>query len=133
MTINYVLETCIYVTDLDVARDFYKDVLGLEFLGQFENRHAFFRCNSQVILLFNANETRKATDVPAHGMTGEGHVAFAIKNDEIEDWKQRLIQHGVEIEQVKQWDDRGYSVYFRDPSGNSLEVATPRIWNIPED
>ena len=25
------------------------------------------------------------------------------------------------------------SVYFRDPSGNSLEITSPVIWGIPEN
>ena len=36
------------------------------------------------------------------------------------------------IEKTIAWPQGGHSVYFRDPAGNSLEVASPLIWHIDE-
>ena len=39
-----ILESALYVTDLDAAEAFYADVLGLERIAKAEGRHVFFRC-----------------------------------------------------------------------------------------
>ena len=41
--IEAIVETAIYVDDLDAAEAFYRDVLGLEVLGREAGRHVFFR------------------------------------------------------------------------------------------
>ena len=43
-----------------------------------------------------------------------------------------LAKHGVSIEKTIDWPDGGRSLYFRDPAGNSLELATPQIWGLSE-
>lgn len=131
-----VLESALYVTDLDAAAQFYTDVLGLDEITSVAGRHVFFRCGRGVVLLFNADATRvpppaaARLPVPPHGMTGQGHLCFAASADEIDDWKTRLTEAGVEVEADFEWPMGGRSIYFRDPSGNSLEFAEPRIWNL---
>ena len=61
--------------------------------------------------------------------------AFGRSGDEIEAWRQHLEGKGVAIEADFMWpakDEamRGRSIYFRDPAGNSIEIAEPRIWGI---
>ena len=68
--------------------------------------------------------------VPGHGTVGPGHLCFAASAEEIEAWRTRLSQAGVAIEADFQWPGEGRSIYFRDPSGNSIEIADPRIWGI---
>jgi catechol 2,3-dioxygenase-like lactoylglutathione lyase family enzyme len=41
-----------------------------------------------------------------------------------------MVQHGVEIEAEVTWPSGGQSIYFRDPAGNSVELATPQTWNL---
>lgn len=131
-----VLESALYVDDLDEAEAFYTGKLGLEVLRKAEGRHVFFRCGDGVVLLFNADETVKppAPDarlpVPPHGARGEGHLCFRADAAEIERWKARLGALGIEIEADFTWPGGGRSIYFRDPSGNSIEFAEPRIWGI---
>lgn len=127
-----ILEVCIYAADLDAAATFYEQVMGLELLSKVEGRHVFFRCGSRMLLIFNATETRKTLDLPAHGTDGPGHLCFAAKNTDLPAWQTHLESHGVEIEHHATWGDRGESLYFRDPDGNSLEIGTPRIWGIAE-
>ena len=43
-----------------------------------------------------------------------------------------LEEARVAIEQTMDWPRGGRSFYFRDPAGNSLELATPKIWGLPE-
>jgi catechol 2,3-dioxygenase-like lactoylglutathione lyase family enzyme len=137
MQITKVLETCLYVDDLVRAERFYTDVLGLEFVSRQEGRHVFFRCGQAMLLLFNPLASREAslvagTPIPLHGALGAGHVAFAASEAELSAWQTYLEMHGVPIEQPIDWPGGGRSIYFRDPAGNSLEFATPRIWGIAE-
>lgn len=128
-----ILEVCVYVEDLDAAAAFYQNVMGLEILWREEGRHVFLRCGGRMLLIFNAAETTKLQDLPSHGTQGAGHICFAAKNEDLPAWRTHLAEHGVEIEHEATWGDRGQSLYFRDPDGNSLEVGTPRIWGIMED
>lgn len=131
-----ILESALYVTDLEVAETFYADVIGLERIGKVEGRHVFFRCGKGVLLLFNAEATRHppAPDarlpVPPHGATGQGHLCFAASAAELDRWKAHLDAHGVAIEAEFEWPQGGRSIYLRDPSGNSLEFAEPKIWKL---
>lgn len=131
-----ILESALYVGDLGAAEAFYRDVLGLALITRIEGRHAFFRCGDGVLLLFNAEATEipPAPDarlpVPPHGARGPGHLCFAASAEEIETWRARLAAHGVAVEADFEWPNGGRSIYFRDPSGNSLEFAEPRIWGL---
>ena len=131
-----ILESALYVTDLGAAEAFYTDVLGLEVIAKAEGRHVFFRCGQGVLLLFNAEATRHPPSpgaklpVPPHGTVGEGHLCFAATPDEIDQWKTALTRRGIEIEADFEWPSEGRSIYFRDPSGNSIEFAEPRIWGL---
>jgi catechol 2,3-dioxygenase-like lactoylglutathione lyase family enzyme len=131
-----ILEAALYVSDLEQAEQFYSGVLGLDVVARAPGRHVFFRCGKGVVLLFNAKVTEvpPAPDallpVPPHGADGPGHLCFAANAEEIETWKQKLVAASVAIEADFEWPNGGRSIYFRDPSGNSLEFAEPRIWNI---
>lgn len=130
-----ILESALYVADLDAAEAFYGGVLGLEKITRAGNRHVFYRCGPGVLLLFNPGETVIAPaanqlPVPPHGAHGPGHLCFRTTSDEIDEWAARLTARGVEIESVVEWPGGGRSIYFRDPAGNSLEFAEARIWGI---
>jgi catechol 2,3-dioxygenase-like lactoylglutathione lyase family enzyme len=131
-----ILETALYVDDLERAETFYGGVLGLELITRLAGRHAFFRCGDGVLLLFNAEATRipfndPAMPVPTHGSTGAGHVCFRASSDEIDEWKVHLGNNGFAIEADFLWPGSGArSIYFRDPSGNSLEFGEPKIWGL---
>lgn len=131
MQINQVLETCLYVADLGAAEAFYRDVLGLIPFSRVAGRHVFFQCGQSVFLLFNPSKTAQAEgEVPTHGAQGPGHVAFAMQKEEIDGWREHLQARGVSIETEISWPSGGYSLYFRDPAGNSVELATPLTWNL---
>ena len=127
-----VIETCLYVDDLDAAAAFYTRVLGLEIFASVPGRHVFFRSGQGMFLLFDAAETGKPgmPGIPPHGATGPGHAAFAIPEKDLDAWRQKLAAEGVDIESDFEWPNGGRSLYFRDPAGNSIEVTTPRTWKL---
>ena len=136
MTPAAILESALYVTDLAAAEAFYTDILGLVLLGKVDGRHLFFRCGSGVLLIFNADATKipPAPDarlkVPPHGTVGDGHLCFAASAAEIVRWKAHLEAKKIAIESEFEWPQGGRSIYIRDPSGNSIEFAEPRIWGL---
>lgn len=136
MTPSAILESALYVTDLDAAERFYGETLGLTVIAKAEDRHVFFRCGDGVLLLFNAETTRNPPPrearlpVPPHGTTGEGHLCFSATAEEIDRWKACLEDKGIAVEADFEWPKGGRSIYFRDPSGNSIEFAEPRIWGF---
>lgn len=72
----------------------------------------------------------RAGTLPPHDGAGPLHMAFAITADELAAWDAHLRAHGIEIEGRMVWERGGASLYFRDPDGHMLEVATPGLWRI---
>lgn len=134
MQAKSILETCLYVDDLDAAERFYTDVIGLKLFAKEEGRHVFFRCGEAMFLIFDPKTTAtfnpKFPKMGPHGAVGPGHAAFRCEETELEGWRAHLAEHGVEIESEVTWPNGGFSLYFRDPAGNSLEFATPALWGL---
>ena len=130
-----ILETVLYAHDLAKIEDFYRRVLDLEPFAVVPGRHVFYRCQDQMLLIFNPSATRiapapGALPVPQHGMEGEGHVCFRASAEEIAQWRAKLAALGIAIEADFEWPNGGHSIYFRDPAGNCIEFAEPRIWGL---
>lgn len=127
-----VMETCLYVDDLEAAEEFYTRVLGFERYAKVPGHHVFFRCGDGMFLLFDPEATRRKSSagIPAHGAVGAGHAAFRMAEEEIEGWRARLGEEKVEIECEYTWPSGGLSLYFRDPAGNSVELVTPSTWGL---
>ncbi|AQZ53233.1 VOC family protein [Martelella mediterranea] len=130
-----ILETALYVDDLDAAEAFYGGVLGLEQISRAGNRHIFFRCGPGVLLIFNPDETvipapPDALPVPAHGARGQGHICFRLAGDDFASMLDRLKENGIAIESDFLWPNGARSIYFRDPAGNSLECAEGKLWGL---
>ena len=126
-------EAALYVKDLEKARDFYREVLGLVETAVFDDA-AFLQIGVDATLILfqiDALETRVSV-IPAHGARGRGHVALALAPDEMTAWRERLQAHGVEIEHEQDWPLGTHSLYFRDPDDNSLELIDnthyPLLW-----
>ncbi|MDT8343788.1 MAG: VOC family protein [Thermohalobaculum sp.] len=134
MTVR-ILETALYAENLTETAAFYATVLGLERIAAVPDRHVFFRVGGGVLLIFRPAATRVppapgGLAVPPHGAEGPGHVCFAATAGEIVRWRARLIAAGVAIESEVEWPQGGRSIYLRDPAGNSVEFAEPRIWGL---
>ena len=128
MTPAGVLESVLYAGDLVAAVDFYTRILGLPVHSRLDPRHVFFRCGDGMLLIFNPAETVKPP-VP-HGAHGQGHLCFRASAAELDRWRTHLQTAGIVIESEVTWPSGGRSIYFRDPAGNSLEFAEPRIWGL---
>jgi catechol 2,3-dioxygenase-like lactoylglutathione lyase family enzyme len=136
MTPLSILETCLYADDLPAARQFYEHLFDLEVIDYDPERNLFFRCGDGMLLLFDpAHTTVVQTEVdgqpiPLHGTSGAGHVAFRTPHEETDRWREKLTTAGVEIESEVRWPNGAVSLYFRDPAGNCLELATPDLWGL---
>jgi len=123
-----IFETVLYAGDLDAAEAFYRDVLGLEVI-QRTDLFVVLRCGPGTLLVFDpAKSEAPGREVPSHGSRGPGHLAFAARDEQLPAWRERLRRHDVPIETEVEWPMGGRSLYFRDPAGNSLELAPPTLW-----
>lgn len=130
-----VLETVLYYTDEEETFRFYTEVLGMRSVGRTPGRQIFLRAGSSVFLIFNAEATQRPGSLPPHGATGPGHVCFLVPLTAYDRWRSHLAEAGVEILQDVDWPagrtgetPLGSSFYFRDPSGNLLEIANADFW-----
>ena len=128
-----VLETCLYVEDVAVARAFYERVFGFQAMVADERICAFDVGPGSVLILFRRGATKKPIPVgggfiPPHDGGGPQHFAFAIAMDDVEAWKVHLAAEGVAVESEVTWPQGGRSLYFRDPDGLVVELATPGLW-----
>jgi len=66
--------------------------------------------------------------VPPHDGAGTLHFAFAIAAGALTAWETWLQDCRIEIESTVHWAAGGTSLYFRDPDGHLVELATPGLW-----
>jgi len=133
LNIRRVLETAIYVDDLGRSRSFYEAVLLVKPLSANERVCAYDIGGQSILLLFKRGGTLEPIvasggTIPPHDGNGPLHIALAIDEDELGAWEHHLIAQGVTIEARMTWSRGGNSIYFRDPDGNLLELATPGLW-----
>ena len=131
--IDGVLETALYVEDLDRSTAFYKKIFELEVLAADERFCALNVANRQVLLLFRKGASDSPMDVaggtiPPHDGVGRLHMAFSITAASLESWEESLIRNGIIIESRVTWERGAISLYFRDPDGHLIELATPGLW-----
>ena len=128
MKAKRIFETVLYATNLDAAESFYREVVGLSVIHRFDVGIAF-RCDNSVLLIFDPEQTSTVDrSVPKSGAKGPAHVAFAARPEELDGWRRHLRKCEIEIETEVRWDEGGVSIYFRDPAGNSVELAPPTLW-----
>lgn len=131
--ISGLLESALYVADMARATAFFTDVLGLKTMLTSDRLTAFDAGRQGVLLLFlnGASVADMPMDegtIPGHDGSGPVHMAFAIDADDYEPWRRRLIDHGVAVRSEVTWSRGGRSLYFDDPDGHVLELATPGLW-----
>ncbi|MFC0200335.1 VOC family protein [Paracoccus rhizosphaerae] len=131
--LSAILETALYVDDLDRAAAFYETVMGLPAIHQDARMRAYDVAGRGVLLLFVRGGTLEPVKtpggmIPPHDGAGPLHLAFSIERGQLAEWQAHLDAHGVMIESTSEWPRGGRSVYFRDPDGHLLELATPGLW-----
>jgi catechol 2,3-dioxygenase-like lactoylglutathione lyase family enzyme len=131
--LNAVLETALYVDDLSRARNFYATTLGLPLLREDHRMCAFDVGGRSVLLLFVRggsleNLAFPGGTIPPHDGQGPLHIAFSVSEDDLTAWERTLKDNGIAVEGRTAWQRGGRSLYFRDPDGHLLELATPGLW-----
>jgi catechol 2,3-dioxygenase-like lactoylglutathione lyase family enzyme len=131
-----VLETSLYVSDLEVSQRFYSEVFGFSPLYCDPRMAAMNISDRHVLLLFlqgaslQAIEVTGAGVIPGHDGRGQLHLAFAISSGDLPLWRAWLSHRNIPVEAEMCWERGGHSLYFRDPDGHLLELATPGVWAI---
>ena len=133
--IRGLLETALYVEDLERAADFYERLFGFARLYAEPRLIALAIPGRQVLLLFlkGASSGRNVVPggvIPPHDGFGRLHLAFAIDPSQRTAWRDALTAAGIALESEVIGDRGGHSLYFRDPDQNLVELATPGLWEI---
>jgi len=128
-----VLETSLYVDAFERACPFYEQLLGLNSIYRDQRLCAYDVGGRGVLLLFLRGASLQPSQlpggtVPPHDGSGPLHMAFSIAADELPAWEARFAEAGVSIDGRVKWPRGGESIYFRDPDGHVLELATPGLW-----
>lgn len=130
---NRILETALYVDDLQRAHEFYETVIGLERVLTSETLCAYDVGGQNVLLLFRRGASVSAQrlhggSIPPHDGTGPLHLCFGTTEDDLPAWEAKLASRGVAVEGRVAWPGGATSLYFRDPDGHMLELATRGLW-----
>ncbi|KAL1956140.1 hypothetical protein VTO42DRAFT_7575 [Malbranchea cinnamomea] len=155
--LSHILETILYVRDLDVSSKFYKDVFSVDPIVEIPKVLTGFSIGNTTLLLFKigATDQDRFSDrgmIPKHGPTpemaaallaakhGEGeaqaqapalrqHYCFSAGDpDAVDRWDAHLQHLGVKITARMNWEKGGKSIYFEDPDGHVGEVGSRGIW-----
>jgi catechol 2,3-dioxygenase-like lactoylglutathione lyase family enzyme len=130
MNFSRIKETCLYVRDVEQAKCFYHEILGLPLISHVPGKHTFFRAGTSVLLCFNPEDSKTKKSPPAHYGGGQQHFAFEVKKSDYRRTKEEIISKGVTIIDEVVWESGAESFYFRDPEGNVLEVIpNAGIWD----
>ena len=130
---NGILEAVIYVRDLKATQNFYGRILGLAVLSSSPRLVAFDAGRSSVLLAFKAGARREdmVDDdgfVPGHDGHGRLHFALSIAASDLDEWRNRLTAGGIAIASDYRRARGPVSLYFHDPDGHVVELATPGVW-----
>ena len=138
--LNGILESALFVRDLVRARAFYEGVLGLTAFSESEAGCGFQVAPGQLLLLVTEERAHEPSHTPggtvpacvegAGDALGAGHVAFAVDGMALDRWRDHLEDRRVAVLSDVKWERGGRSLYFRDPDGHVLELASPGVWDV---
>ncbi len=108
------LEAVVLVTrDYERQRDFYRDVLGLDLVGNYGDA-AFFRCGSQKLALFAQSHHPEGTRRLEGAEKGISHLEFRIRAQDRPAWVERLTAAGYHVRSENFEDADGNLFHFVD-------------------
>lgn len=133
--ITGILETALYVENLDRATNFYQSLFGFNVLMRDDRLCALSVADTNVLLLFKQHASCTPSPVPGgtippHDGQGGVHIAFAIRKSSIPEWEDALEKHSIVVESRVFPERGGQSLYFRDPDRHLVELVTPGVWPI---
>lgn len=128
-----ITESALYVGDLPRAVGFYETLLGAEVILRDQRFCALRVAPGQVLLVFERGASAESADlgfgrIIGHDGSGPLHVCFGIGAGEVAAWEARLAELGIPVESRVDWPQGATSLYFRDPDGHAVELATPGLW-----
>jgi catechol 2,3-dioxygenase-like lactoylglutathione lyase family enzyme len=131
--IEGLLETSLYARDLKRTAAFYRDLFGFKALVDSPRLVAFEVAARHVLLVFQSGATEDDVveargTIPGHDGRGRLHLALSIAAADYEVWRLRLGERDIAIAGEYRWPRGGTSLYFRDPDGALVELATPGLW-----
>jgi catechol 2,3-dioxygenase-like lactoylglutathione lyase family enzyme len=131
--IEGLLETSLYAGDVKRTAAFYADLFGFNALVDSPRLVAFEVAAKHMLLVFQRGATEDDIAdargiIPGHDGDGRLHLALKIAAADLEVWRARLAERGVAIAGEYRWPRGGTSLYFRDPDGALVELATPGLW-----
>jgi catechol 2,3-dioxygenase-like lactoylglutathione lyase family enzyme len=131
-TLRRILETALDCNDLRVSAEFYRRLFDAMPMLDSERLVVFEAGEGTLLLLFQRGNADPLPTpggvIPGHNAGGPGHFAFAIDASQLAGWERRLADLEIPIESRVSWERGGTSLYFRDPDGRSVELATPGLW-----
>ncbi|HVI98934.1 MAG TPA: VOC family protein [Sphingomonas sp.] len=131
------LETALYVDDMTRSAAFFERIMGLRAMIRTERLIAYDAGPQAVLLIFARggsieDSVSERGTVPGHDGAGPLHMAFRIAAEAYDAWRAHLTASGVRMRGERTWPAGGRSLYFEDPDGHVLELATPGLWpNYP--
>lgn len=139
--ITRVVETGLYVENLDRSAKFYEDLFEFETEVRDELICVLHVPGGQALILFPkrvAFEPGRTSapgvpfkgTIPPHGGNGRQHIALAIPAAELPSWERRLADREIDIEGRTEWPRGGTSIYIRDPDDHLIEFLTPGLWSF---
>ena len=138
--IDGLVESALFVEDLPRARDFYLRVLGLKIIQESNVGCVLMVARGQLLLLVSDEKAAVPSKTPGGevpaclgrngGSLGAGHIAFGVAQTDVDGWRSSLGKNGVEVLSEVVWEGGARSLYFRDPDGHLIELATPGLWGL---
>ena len=132
--LSHLLETSVYVRDLDRAQAFYQAVFGFELFLRDARMAGLAVPGASILLLFLRGASNAATptdgggDIPPHDGGGSVHLCFGMPLGELAAWEAHLAALDIALESRITWPRGGVSLYLRDPDDSLVELATPGLW-----
>lgn len=132
--LGHLLESSVYVADLDRAQSFYQRVFGFELFLRDDRMAGLAVPGASILLLFQRGGSTRPTptdgggDIPPHDGGGSVHLCFAIPLGELAAWEAHLRAEQVPVESRITWPRGGTSLYICDPDNSLVELATPGLW-----
>jgi catechol 2,3-dioxygenase-like lactoylglutathione lyase family enzyme len=134
LTTDTIVETALYVADVNRAAEWYQRIFGFPLIFQQEDRLRVLEIGEkQVLLLFKQGASLHSQNlpggtIPPHDGSGPAHMAFGMQTADAEQWEALLAEQGVEIIGRVEWGKGDKSLYFRDPDHHVLELISHDYW-----